>query len=149
MIDKHKNFYNLEELEILAKNLIKELKKGSIVCLKGELGAGKTTFARFIINSLYDSKKIKKPTSIQSPSFPILLTYDLSDVEIFHYDLYRIKTNSELDQFILNDGGKTTPIQITVGEYATSGTYKVLLGLYDDEVTISQFINVKIIDPEY
>ena len=57
-----------------------------------------------------------------------------------------ILINSELDQFILNDGGKTIPIQITVGEYATLGTYKVLLGLYDDEVTISQFINVKIID---
>ena len=103
MIDQHKNFYNLEDLEILAKNLIKELKKGSIVCLKGELGAGKTTFARFIINSFYDSKKIKKPTSIKSPSFPILLTYDLSDVEIFHYDLYRIKTNSELDQLNIEE----------------------------------------------
>ena len=57
-----------------------------------------------------------------------------------------ILINSELDQFVLNDGGKTIPIQITAGEYATLGTYKVLLGLYDDEVTISQFINVKIID---
>ena len=56
MIDQHKNFYNLEDLEIFAKNLIKELKKGSIVCLKGELGAGKTTLARFIINSFYDLK---------------------------------------------------------------------------------------------
>ena len=103
MIDQHKNFYNLEDLEILAKKLIKELKKGSIVCLKGELGAGKTTFARFIINNIYDLKKIKKPTSIKSPSFPILLTYDLSDVEIFHYDLYRIKTNSELDQLNIEE----------------------------------------------
>ena len=103
MIDQHKNFYNLEDLEILAKNLIKELKKGSIVCLKGELGAGKTTLARFIINSFYDLKKIKKPTSIQSPSFPILLIYDLSDVEIFHYDLYRIKTSSELDQLNIEE----------------------------------------------
>jgi len=59
-----------------------------------------------------------------------------------------ILINAELDQFILNDGGKTIPIQITAGEYAISDTYKVLLGLYDDEVTISQFINVKIIDPE-
>ena len=86
MIDQHKNFYNLEDLEILAKNLIKELKKGSIVCLKGELGAGKTTLARFIINSFYDLKKIKKPTSIQSPSFPILLIYDfLGKIKIFRH----------------------------------------------------------------
>ena len=103
LIDQNKNFYNLEDLEILATNLIKELKKGSIVCLKGELGAGKTTFARFIINNFYDSKKIKKPTSIKSPSFPILLTYDLSDIEIFHYDLFRIKTNSELDQLNIEE----------------------------------------------
>ena len=103
MIDQHKSFYNLEDLEILAINLIKELKKGSIVCLKGELGAGKTTFARFIINSFYDSKKIKKPISIKSPSFPILLTYALSDVEIFHYDLYRIRTSSELYQLNIEE----------------------------------------------
>ena len=103
MIDQLKNYYNLEDLEILAKNFIKELKKGSIVCLKGELGAGKTTFARFIINSFYDLKKIKKPISIKSPSFPILLTYDLSDVEIFHYDLYRIKNNYELDQLNIEE----------------------------------------------
>jgi len=102
LIDQQ-NFYNLEDLENFAKNFIKELKKGSIVCLKGELGAGKTTFARFLINSFYDSKKIKKPSSIKSPSFPILLTYDLSDVEIFHYDLYRIKTNSELDQLNIEE----------------------------------------------
>jgi len=40
------------------------------------------------------------------------------------------------------------PIQITAGKYALSDTHKVLLGLYDGEVTISQFINVKIIDPK-
>jgi len=103
LIIQHEYFYNLEDVEILAKNLIKKLKKGSIVCLKGELGAGKTTFARFIINGFYDSRNIKKPTSINSPSFPILLTYDLSDVEIFHYDLYRIKTSSEVDQLNIEE----------------------------------------------
>ena len=57
----------------------------------------------FKINSFYDSKKIKKPTLIKSPSFPILLTYDLFDVEIFHYDLYRIRTSSELDQLNIEE----------------------------------------------
>ena len=83
MIDLVKNFYNLQDLEILAKNLIKELNKGIIICLKGELGAGKTTFSRFVINNIYDAKKIKRPKLIKSPSFPILLTYDLYDLEIF------------------------------------------------------------------
>ena len=44
-------------------------------------------------------------------------------------------------------GEGDTEIQITAGEHALSDTHKVLLGLYDGEVTISQFINVKIIDP--
>ena len=98
MIDQNKNFYDLKNLEIYAKTLSKNFKKGSIICLKGELGAGKTTFAKFLINSLYDIKKINKPISIKSPSFPILLTYDLFDLEIYHYDLYRISKNSELIQ---------------------------------------------------
>ena len=103
MINKNKNFYNLNALEIFAKKLSKEFKKGSIIFLKGELGAGKTTLARFIINSLYDTKKIKKPNSIKSPSFPILLTYDLLDIEIFHYDLYRISNISELNELNIEE----------------------------------------------
>ena len=59
-----------------------------------------------------------------------------------------ILINAESNQFILNDGENTIPIQITAGKYALSDTHKVLLGLYDGEVTISQFINVKIIDPK-
>ena len=96
-------FFNLEDLEILAKNFVKKLKKGSIVCLKGELGAGKTTYARFLINSLYDLNNLTKPSSIKSPSFPILLTYNLSDLEIFHYDLYRIRKSSELDNLNISE----------------------------------------------
>ena len=104
MINKNKNFYDLNDLQIFAKKFSREFKKGSIICLKGELGAGKTTLARFIINSLYDAKKINKPTSIKSPSFPILLTYDLLDVEIFHYDLYRISNLSELNELNIEEG---------------------------------------------
>ena len=104
MINKNKNFYNLNALENFAKKLSKEFKKGSIIFLKGELGAGKTTLARFIINSLYDIKKIKNPTSIKSPSFQILLTYDLLDIEIFHYDLYRISNISELNELNIEEG---------------------------------------------
>jgi virginiamycin B lyase len=58
-----------------------------------------------------------------------------------------IVINAESNQFILNGGEKMIPIQITAGEHALSDTHKVLLGLNDGEVTISQFINVKIIDP--
>ena len=66
--------------------------------LKGELGVGKTTLSRFIINNLYTLNNLTKPYSIQSPTYPILLTYDLNTFEIYHYDLYRIKYIKELEE---------------------------------------------------
>ena len=103
MIQESKIYFDLESLNILANNFSFKLKKGSIVFLKGELGAGKTTFARMLINNLYEINKLTKPNSIKSPSFPILLTYDLVSFEIFHYDLYRIKNNLELNELNIEE----------------------------------------------
>ena len=75
-----------------------------------------------------------------------LISVDLSSSSASMFS--DILINAESNQFILNDGENTIPIQITAGKYALSDTHKVLLGLYDGEVTISQFINVKIIDPK-
>ena len=66
--------------------------------LKGELGAGKTTFSRFIINNLHLLNNQSKPNIINSPTYPILLTYDLISYEIYHYDFYRIKNIKELEE---------------------------------------------------
>lgn len=106
MIKKKQKYYDLKDLEIFAKNISKDFTKGTIIFLKGELGAGKTTLARFLINSLYDLKKIDKPNSIKSPTFPILLTYDLLDFDIFHYDLYRISNNFELNELNIEENIK-------------------------------------------
>ena len=46
--------------------------------MKGDLGSGKTTFARFTINNLYSLNQLTKPNSINSPTYPILITYELS-----------------------------------------------------------------------
>ena len=96
MIQKNKNFFDLENLKIFVNNFSAKIKKGSVICLKGELGAGKTTFSRMLINKFYELNKLSKPDSIKSPTFPILLTYNLGDFEIYHYDLYRIKNSAEL-----------------------------------------------------
>ena len=103
MIQKDNIFFDFENFNILANNFSKQLKIGSVVFLKGDLGAGKTTFARMVINSLYDLNNIVKPNSIKSPSFPILLTYDLGDFEIFHYDLYRINSLAELSELNIEE----------------------------------------------
>ena len=71
-------------------------KKGDIICLSGDLGSGKTTFSRYLINSIYKNQNKEPPSIIKSPSFPILLTYKLNNFEIYHYDLYRISKNSDL-----------------------------------------------------
>ena len=87
---------DLTGLEHFCEDISLKIKVGDIICLFGELGSGKTTFARNLINSVYKRNKLKKPTSIKSPSFPILLTYEVNNFEIYHYDLYRISKSSEL-----------------------------------------------------
>ena len=69
-----------------------------MLLLKGDLGVGKTTFSKFIIRSLYKLGNLTEPSSITSPTFPIMLSYELENYEIHHYDLYRIKSLKELDE---------------------------------------------------
>ena len=89
---------DLKGLESFCEDVSLNLKVGDIVCLFGELGSGKTTVARNLINSIYKRNKLEKPISIKSPSFPILLTYEVHNFEIYHYDLYRISKKSDLSE---------------------------------------------------
>ena len=79
-------------------NLCKDISVGDICLFQGELGAGKTTFVRLLINNLYLLNNLPKPASIASPTFPILNTYDLNSLQIYHYDLYRIQNLKELEE---------------------------------------------------
>ena len=89
---------DLREIEKLATNLCKDISVGDICLFQGELGVGKTTFVRLLINNLYLLNNLPKPASIVSPTFPILITYDLNSSQIYHYDLYRIKNLKELEE---------------------------------------------------
>ena len=89
---------NLKGLESFCEDVSANLKLGYIICLSGELGSGKTTVVRNLINSIYKRNKLEKPISIKSPSFPILLTYEVNSFEIYHYDLYRILKRSDLSE---------------------------------------------------
>ena len=77
---------NLNETKILAQKVSESLSIPFFICLSGDIGSGKTTFARFLINQ-FSKKKIK----VLSPTFPIVQIYDLKTVNIWHYDLYRIE----------------------------------------------------------
>ena len=87
---------DLSRLEKCGEKLAQNLDHGNILCLFGELGSGKTTFARSVIRSIYKKQNSEAPHSIKSPSFPILITYEVNNIEIYHYDLYRISNTSEL-----------------------------------------------------
>ena len=89
---------DLHELEKLSTNLSKEISVGDIYLFQGELGAGKTTFIRLLINNLFVLNNLPKPSSITSPTFPILVTYELNSSQIYHYDLYRVRSLKELDE---------------------------------------------------
>ena len=89
---------DLRELEKLTTNLSKDISSGDVYLFQGELGAGKTTFIRLLINNLYVLNNLPKPASIISPTYPILITYELSSLQIYHYDLYRVKNLMELEE---------------------------------------------------
>ena len=89
---------DLRELEKISTNLCKNISVGDIHLFQGELGAGKTTFIRLLINNLFVLNNLPKPSSITSPTFPILITYELNSSQIYHYDLYRVKSLKELEE---------------------------------------------------
>ena len=84
-----------ETTKELAKKLSNYLKGGEIIFLYGEIGVGKTTFVKYFINQFQFDKKIKI-TEVTSPTFNLLNEYDLDDLTIKHYDLFRIKDKSEI-----------------------------------------------------
>jgi len=78
----------------IAKKFSKILKKGDVVFFNGEIGVGKTTFIRHLINSLQVNNHLK-PTEVTSPTFNLVNEYDLGIFIIQHYDLYRLKSSEE------------------------------------------------------
>ena len=80
--------------EELAKKLQKKLNPGDIIFFYGEMGVGKTTFIRFLINEFQKKNKINL-TEVTSPTFNILNEYDIKQIKINHYDLFRLKSSQE------------------------------------------------------
>jgi tRNA threonylcarbamoyladenosine biosynthesis protein TsaE len=78
----------------LAKNFSKILKKGDVVLLHGEIGVGKTTFIRHLINCLQVNNHLKQ-TEVTSPTFNLVNEYDVGVFTIQHYDLYRLTSSGE------------------------------------------------------
>ena len=81
--------------ESIAKVFSNNIKVGDTLFLRGELGVGKTTFVRYLINFLQIKNK-QSITEISSPTFNLIHEYQLGSLIIKHYDLYRINDEKEL-----------------------------------------------------
>jgi len=79
----------------LAKKFSRTLHKGVVAYFHGEIGVGKTTFIRHLINNLQQSNKINL-TEVTSPTFNLVNEYDVGNFIIQHYDLYRLTDYSEI-----------------------------------------------------
>ena len=95
---------SLDHLNSISVKISKKLEKGDCIFLIGEIGVGKTTFTRHLINNLQKQNGLKE-TEVLSPTFNLLYEYDIKDLKIMHYDLYRVKKMEELDHLgIFSDG---------------------------------------------
>ena len=88
---------SLKDTQNFSKNISKIISVGDIIFLYGDIGVGKTTFVRFLINHLESKNGIKK-SDVLSPTFNIVYDYDVGNLKIFHYDLYRLKNYKDISQ---------------------------------------------------
>ena len=93
---------SLDQLNQISLKILKKISKQDCILLFGEIGVGKTTFTRAIINNLQKQNK-QSETEVLSPTFNIVYEYEISNFKIMHYDLYRLKTSKEVKQLGIFD----------------------------------------------
>ena len=123
----------------IAKKFSKILKKGDKVFLNGEIGVGKTTFIRHLINSLQVNNHLK-PTEVTSPTFNLVNEYDLGIFIIQHYDLYRLKSSEETKNIGLFENQKEI---LTLIEWPEKIDNKIDLFFEYGEDMNKRFLSIK------
>ncbi|MCB9498382.1 MAG: tRNA (adenosine(37)-N6)-threonylcarbamoyltransferase complex ATPase subunit type 1 TsaE [Bacillales bacterium] len=95
-----KKIKNLEELRAFAEELSLKIKKGTLIGLKGPLGAGKTTLVKYI------GKALKVKEEIISPTFNIIKVYDSILGPLYHIDAYRLENidfDPTVDEYLYDE----------------------------------------------
>jgi tRNA threonylcarbamoyladenosine biosynthesis protein TsaE len=88
---------SLDQLNKISLKIITKINKEECILLFGEIGTGKTTLSRALINSLQKQNK-EDETEVLSPTFNIVYEYEVGKFKVMHYDLYRLKTEKDLEQ---------------------------------------------------
>ena len=88
---------SLDQLNQISLKIITKIKKEDCIFLFGEIGVGKTTLARALIHNLQNQNK-EAETEVLSPTFNIIYEYEIGEFKIMHYDLYRLKTEKDIQQ---------------------------------------------------
>ena len=86
---------SLDQLKQVSLKIIQKITKQDCILLFGEIGVGKTTLTRAIINNLQIENK-QNETEVLSPTFNLVYEYEIKTLKIMHYDLYRLKTEKEV-----------------------------------------------------
>jgi len=107
------NISKEKDTKLIAERLCKHINLGDFILLTGNLGVGKTTFIKYIINSLQRINR-QKLSEVPSPTFNITNEYQIKKILIKHYDLYRIKNEKELNNLDIQENLKK---QITLIEW--------------------------------
>ena len=101
---------SLDQLNQVTLKIIKKLNKEYCILLFGEIGTGKTTLTRGLINNLQNQNK-QVETEVLSHTFNIVYEYEISELKIMHYDLYRLKTEKDVQQLgIFNQSTKSIKV---------------------------------------
>ena len=101
------DLFSEKETEELASTFLKKIKPGCFIFLYGEIGVGKTTFIRYLINQYQKLNKLEI-TEVTSPTFNLLNEYQINDFKINHYDLFRLKSTEEIKNLDLFEDNKNT-----------------------------------------
>ena len=93
----HKIIHNESDMHNFAQTLAKRCRIGDCIALRGDLGAGKTTFARGFIEALHGAGEVVSPT------FTLVQTYDIEGGMIWHFDLYRLTSPEDIVEIGLDE----------------------------------------------
>lgn len=130
---------SIGDLDRLAQRLALVVRAGDMVALRGDLGAGKTSFARFLIRALMGNAGTTPEQEIPSPTFALLQDYDTPRFPVAHFDLYRLRDDSELEEIGFRDATRRALALIEWPERAETalpaGRFEIVLAETGDPDT--------------